>query len=66
MKSTAQLVTDADCDCGRYYSVLITFPNVSMMYPIIWDYIAVDMAFVLKCLWPLVAKNFVCLIKQSK
>ena len=29
-------------------------------------YIAIDMAFVLKCLWPLVAKNFVCLTKQSK
>ena len=34
LKSTAQLayiVTDADCDCGRYIYIL-TFPNISMMY----------------------------------
>ena len=38
LKLTAQLayiVTDADCDCGRYFYVFITLPNVSMMYPII-------------------------------
>ena len=37
LKLTAQLayiVTDADCDCGRYFNVFIMFPNVSMMYPI--------------------------------
>ena len=63
----AYIVTDADCDCGRYFNVFITFPNVSMTFPIVlWDYVAIDMAFVLKCLWPLVVKNFVCLTKQSK
>ena len=37
-KLTAQLahmVTDADSDCGRYFNVFITFPNVSMTYPIV-------------------------------
>ena len=36
LKLTAQLayvVTDTGCDCGRYFNILITFPNVSMMYP---------------------------------
>ena len=38
LKSTAQLayiVTDADCDCGRYFNVFITFLNVSMTYPVV-------------------------------
>ena len=37
LKWTTQLVfivTDADCDCGRYFNIFITFPNISMMYPI--------------------------------
>ena len=36
LKSTAQLayiVTDTDSDCGRYFNVFITFPNISMTYP---------------------------------
>ena len=28
------IVTDANCDCGRYYNILITFSNISMTYPI--------------------------------
>ena len=38
LKFTAQLayiVIDADCDCGRYFNVFITFFNVSMTYPIV-------------------------------
>ena len=38
LKSNAQLVyvvTDTDCDCGRYFNVFITFPNISMIYPIV-------------------------------
>ena len=39
LKLTAQLayiVTDADCDCGSlFFNIFITFPNVSMMYPIL-------------------------------
>ena len=38
LKLTAQLayiVTDADCDCGKYCNVFITFPNISMTYPIV-------------------------------
>ena len=31
----AYIVTDADCDCGRYFNVFIMFPNVSMTYPIV-------------------------------
>ena len=30
----AYIVTDTDCDFGRYFNVFITFPNVSMTYPI--------------------------------
>ena len=32
----AYIVTDADCDCGRYFNVFITFPNISMMYRIVF------------------------------
>ena len=38
LKLTAQvayIVTDADCDCGRYFNVIIVFPNVSITYPIV-------------------------------
>ena len=38
-KLTAQLayiVADADCDCRRYFNVFITFPNVSMTFPIVF------------------------------
>ena len=35
LKLPAQLVIDADCDCGRYFEVFITFSNVSMTYPIV-------------------------------
>ena len=38
LKLTAQLayiVIDADCDCRRYFNVLITFSNISMMHPIV-------------------------------
>ena len=38
LKSTAQLaytVTDVHCDCGRYFNVFITFPNISMTYPLV-------------------------------
>ena len=31
----AYIVTDADCDCGRYFNIFITFPNVSVTYPIV-------------------------------
>ena len=68
----SHVVTDVDCDFGRYFNTFIMFPNVSMTYPIVltvfqlWNYIAIDMVFVLKYLWPVVAKNFVCLTKQSK
>ena len=31
----AYIVTDADCDCGRYFNVFIMFPNISMTYPIV-------------------------------
>ena len=36
LKLTAQLayiVTDADCDSGRYFNVFMMFSNVSMMDP---------------------------------
>ena len=60
------MVTDADhdWDCGRYFNGFITFPDVSMTYPI-FLYIFFIYLFVLKCLWPLVAKNSICLTKQS-
>ena len=38
LKSTAQLayiVTDTDCDCGRYFNVFVTFSNISITYPIV-------------------------------
>ena len=31
----AYIVTDADCDCGRYFNVFKTFSNISMTYPIV-------------------------------
>ena len=38
LKLTAQLayiVTDTDCDCGRYFNIFIMFPNVSVTYPMV-------------------------------
>ena len=38
LKLTAQLayiVTDADCDSGRYFNIFMMFPNISMTYPIV-------------------------------
>ena len=36
LKTTAQLlyiVKNADYDCGTFFNISITFPNVSLMYP---------------------------------
>ena len=41
LKLTAQLayiVTDADCDSGRYFNIFIMFSNISMMDPIQYLY----------------------------
>ena len=43
LKSTTQpayIITDidADCDCGRYFNILIMLPNISMTYPIVLSY----------------------------
>ena len=38
LKATAQLcyiVTDADCDYRSLFNIYITFPDVSMTYPIL-------------------------------
>ena len=34
-RSASYIVTGADCDCGRYFNIFITLPNISMTYPIV-------------------------------
>ena len=31
----AYIVTETDCDCGRYFNIFIMFPNVLMTHPIV-------------------------------